>query len=568
MKVIILIIGLLLGTLQAWASRYTISSEDGIAYLDIGEAYWKGDWAHAINAQWSPAYSWILGLTLGVLRPSSYWEFPTVKLINFLIYLFAFGCFEFFLRRLRKFYVGRISASGSSFLEISEDQWWLLGYSLFAWFALKWIAVSTDTPDMLAAAFVFLSVGIIVNLEERKQQWFDFARLGLFLSLGYLSKTVMFPLSFVFLAVASLSVANFRKALLQTLLALFVFGLIAGPFIAAISQNKGAFTYGGTGKLNYAWLINPGRYVIRDHHWQGGPPGSGIPDHPTRQIFDAPAAFEFATPIGGTYPPWYDLAYWYEGIIVKFNFLRQLHVFIANSAFFFQSFLGTLISGYLILIAFGDRDLCSIRELRTSWKLLVPAVAGLAIYSISSDLQLTYLRTQPSTRLIAVFAVLLFAGVFSSVRLPNSPGANKLVASLTLATIVVVGGSLCFDAFGEFEDGRASKPVNWEISEELKKMDLKPGTTIAHLGFKEYNWARLARLKIVAEIPEAEAFWTANSTTRSEAIEKIRQTGARVIVQNPGLKISKHTLDQEGWRQIGNTDGYVYWLREAYDAPS
>jgi hypothetical protein len=28
---------------------------DGISYLDIGDAYWRGDWHMAINAFWSPS---------------------------------------------------------------------------------------------------------------------------------------------------------------------------------------------------------------------------------------------------------------------------------------------------------------------------------------------------------------------------------------------------------------------------------------------------------------------------------------------------------------------------------
>jgi hypothetical protein len=545
---------LLLGALQAWASRYVISSEDGIAYLDVGDAYWRGDWSHAINAQWSPAYSLVLGLALHVLRPSAYWEFPIVKLVNFLIYLFAFGCFEFFLRRLRRIYLNRMSRFSGNFLEVSEGQWWLLGYPLFFWFALKWITVSSDTPDMLTAAFVFLAVGILLNLESSKRQYLDFAVLGLCLGLSYLSKTVMFPLSLVFLAVGLFSVANFRRGLPRTLVALLVFGLVTAPFVVAISLNKGRLTYGETGKLNYAWLINPGSYVIQDHHWQGGPPGNGTPIHPTRQIFDSPAAFEFAGPVGGTYPPWYDPSYWYDGLTIKFDLLRQLRMLVFNGAFYFLH-LGAAIFCYLVLIALGGRFLSSLRELRASWILLVPALSGLGLYMIGSDLLLTFISSQPSTRLIAVFAVLLFAAAFASVRLPNTKDARKLVAGLTLATIVVMGGLLGIDAFREVADGLASKPVNWEIAEGL---GLQPAAKVAHLGLREYYWARLARLKIVAEIPDSEAFWTTSSAKRSQVLQKIRETGAQVIVQKPGLKIPDQAIDQEGWREIGKTGAYAY----------
>ncbi|HEY0083839.1 MAG TPA: hypothetical protein VGB61_13680, partial [Pyrinomonadaceae bacterium] len=44
-----------LGLLQAWGRRHdsgdgvAYMGADGISYLDIGDAYWRGDWAAATN---------------------------------------------------------------------------------------------------------------------------------------------------------------------------------------------------------------------------------------------------------------------------------------------------------------------------------------------------------------------------------------------------------------------------------------------------------------------------------------------------------------------------------------
>ena len=77
-------LALVLGASQAWATRFTMNP-DGISYLDMGDAYWRGDWHMAINAYFSPLYSWILGFFMKVLRPSPYWEYPLAHLVNFLI---------------------------------------------------------------------------------------------------------------------------------------------------------------------------------------------------------------------------------------------------------------------------------------------------------------------------------------------------------------------------------------------------------------------------------------------------------------------------------------------------
>ena len=96
------LIAIVLGGMQAWVGRHTMGP-DGVSYLDIGEAYWRGDFQMAINAYWSPFYSWLLGFALTVLKPSPYWEFAVVHLVNFIIYLGALLCFEFLLRQLMRY---------------------------------------------------------------------------------------------------------------------------------------------------------------------------------------------------------------------------------------------------------------------------------------------------------------------------------------------------------------------------------------------------------------------------------------------------------------------------------
>ena len=47
---------------------------DGLSYIDMGEAYIRGDWDMAINTYWSPLYAWLIGITLFIIKPSPYWE--------------------------------------------------------------------------------------------------------------------------------------------------------------------------------------------------------------------------------------------------------------------------------------------------------------------------------------------------------------------------------------------------------------------------------------------------------------------------------------------------------------
>ena len=93
------LLAIALGAVHTWADRFSMNA-DGISYIDMGIAYWRGDWTMAINGYWSPLYAWLVGLALLLLAPTPYWEFPAVHLVNFVVYLCAFGCFHFFLTEL------------------------------------------------------------------------------------------------------------------------------------------------------------------------------------------------------------------------------------------------------------------------------------------------------------------------------------------------------------------------------------------------------------------------------------------------------------------------------------
>jgi hypothetical protein len=93
-------------------------------------------------------------------------------------------------------------------------------------------------------------------------------------------------------------------------------------------------------------------------------------------------------------------------------------------------------------------------------------------------------------------------------------------------------------------------------------MGLRPGDEIAFIGysFGEF-FARLARLRIIVEIPDAsmEQFWRADELTRDAVIEAIRKTGAKAIIADwvsPGASV-----EGWGWQRIGNSQHFIYRLQ-------
>jgi hypothetical protein len=98
------------GFLKAWAARFSLSP-DATNYLDLASAYLRHDWHNAINAYWSPLFSWLLALVLAVFRPSVYTESTALHLLNF---------------------VGLPASLFQPRSGTSEPEWLLLGHTCFS----------------------------------------------------------------------------------------------------------------------------------------------------------------------------------------------------------------------------------------------------------------------------------------------------------------------------------------------------------------------------------------------------------------------------------------------------
>ena len=296
-----------LGGIHAWSARHDMNP-DGINYLDLSDAFLKGDWEAAVNGTWSPLYPLLLSFARFIARPSPYWEFAVAHALNFVIYLFALAAVHFFLCQWLKDRQGRGADSDDADTQ-PDPAWLFLGYALFIWASLNLITLSKLVTDMCLAIFVYLAAGLLLKIRNGSHSWVLFALLGLSLGLGYLAKANMFLLAFVFLTAAGLCIGKWRVLFPRLAVAFLFFCLVSSPFIISLSKAKGRPTFSEVGKLAYAWHVNnvtKFNGVAQFVHWQGEQPRNGTPKHPTRRIRDVPAVYEFATPIGGTFPPGFD----------------------------------------------------------------------------------------------------------------------------------------------------------------------------------------------------------------------------------------------------------------------
>ncbi len=536
-----------MGALHAWETRHVMNA-DGISYLDIGDAYMRGDWKVAINANWSPLYSWLLGLTMVILAPSPYYEFTVVHIINFLIYLCTLGSFHFLLTQLLQYNRFRQNRELDD-RTVTFAEWALiaLGYSIFIRASLTMVTISSVSPDMSIAAFLYLAIGTLLRIRRGEVNYRIFSILGLILGFGFLAKAVMFPLAFIFIALSLFSGGSLRKTLPGAVVAFIVFLLIAAPFIAAISNAKGRFTYGESGKYNYWWHVNA------DHiyHWNGSPPGTGTPVHPSRKILDSPAIYEFGTPVGGTYPYWYDISYWTDGIQIKFDVNMQLKIIKRNLIAYYDTFFPFYTIPFyfsLLLYIMGRRRWLVFKDIAAQWIMFIPVITAFGMYCL----------IQIDDRYTGPFIPLLWLGVFSSIRLPNSEESKRL---LKYASIILVILMMLMTGRTLQKENSSTPHVQWQVAEVLNEMGVTPGDKVASIGLSHSHfWARLARVQIITEMPHSEAarFWEADTSVKSRVIETFRSTGAKAIITNIMPEGEFHT----GWQRMANSDYYVYILQK------
>ena len=541
---------LALGAGSAWASRSTMYP-DGISYLDIGDAIWHGNWHGAINAYWSPLYPLVLGFFLKLLRPSMRWEYPLVHAVNFLIYVMALICFEFFVHTFLEHQRSRDPAlPDQSESSLPGWAWMLVGYSTFIASSLLLITLSFVSGDMMVAAVIYLASAILLKLRSGNTDWRLLALLGLVLGVGYLAKAVMFLMSVAFIAVAAATEKTRARKFRCVAISGLFFLLTAGPFVLILSFAKGRPTFGDSGKINYLMNVGTTQFFT---------PQESDAKHPVHQLSALPHAYEYGSPIGGTYPLWYDPSYWHDGIRPHIDFKRQVHTMLlagVESAFIlFSPSMGLCIAVPLIFLYLVSPHIgqCLARASR-DWELWIPALAGIALYSLVV-IEPRYLAAQ--------FCILWIVG-FSGVRLPASMTSRRMITGATLAVVLFVYLATTWQishALGGriFAQKDIATPECVEVAKALAANGVKRGDKIAVIS----NWlfpsrqgayiARLARVQIIAEA-RSDEYWAANTETRSELMKEFESAGARAVL----------TFDppsnQNGWTRLGATRYYMQFL--------
>ena len=540
------VFAIILFAVQAWTSRFSMSW-DGIQYLDDANEYFSGNWKAAANSQWSPGYAWLLGAGLRLANTDAFHEFPVVHLINFGIALATLAAFQYFLNGMLR----RLRGDAAPWIFI------LIAFPAFLYATLDFTNLETVTPDLLMHVFVYLAAAQLVRIRRAAPQAGRLFALGILMGLGYLAKAPFFIYALFCFAMLWAWLGFRFRAVKSVAVIIAGFALVAGPYIAFLSHWRGHLTYGDSGPYNIVWMVNGVSY----YHWHGDPPGSGTPIHPTRQISVDPPAYEFAGPIAGTYPPWFDPIYWNEGAKPRYQ-IRGFAQAIVRALRYYEYLVHRrqlpLIFGLDILFLLTQDKLAIARRLVRFWPLLALGIFPFAMYAL--------VHVDP--RFLSSFFVLIWLSLFAALIEPG-PGIDRR----TIRTVALVVGSLmsieCLVVSLPSEQLHGLQTAvkaagvahpQWEAAHQLELMGIRAGDPVAIVGKDlPYFWAHLARVHIVAEVlmddPRIGGEGTARRTHQWLSVkDKIAATGAKVIV-SPGI----HGLvDQPGWRELAGTGIFAY----------
>jgi 4-amino-4-deoxy-L-arabinose transferase-like glycosyltransferase len=561
------------GLIRGWVGRYSMDP-DGICYLDLGDAFFHRKWFDAVNGYWSPLYAWLLGSAMFVTKPTRQWEFPVVHVVNFIIYLAALAGFEFFLRSLlprdppeRMEPAGSKDAGGASTARLSRVALLAIGYSLFLWTSLELIGVWGASPDLCVAGFVYLIAGLLLRIRGNGSVS-HYLILGAVLGLAYLTKAVMFPLGFAFIAIGFFCVPR-GKRLGYLLVTTLAFLGVSAPWLVALSRAKGRFDFGDSGHLNYSALVSPGG---RNLNWQGEPPGSGVPVHTTRQIHTNPPVYEFATPVGGTYPPSFDPSYWDEGRRVTIDVRAQMRVIKEHLLLYAGLLLrdqpGLLAMALALTLAGG---VATRKGILAYWPLFLMGFAACGLY------MLVHVETRFVAAYVSIFWLAILAGIrfdtssYASVNArsnnarpghASSESRSNLVDYLALAAVVTI---LLSVADGTVRAVRERGPYSAQdqiaVADILTESGMRPEDRVAVVGDGNwFYWPRLGRFKIVSAIiaVDSPTFWHETPVQKEDVYRLFAGTGAKVLVTAGPLSAEAGS----GWRRIGTTAYYEHALSQ------
>lgn len=543
----------------AWSRR---TGWDIVSYLDLGDAFLRGDWKAALSTYWSPLY----GIIFAIARrfQSGITELDSLLIFNFSIFVLLALTFGYLAHMLR---ISLANVDAEHPYLISDNFYPLVLYTTFIYCTLTICGIRYKTPDMLSALVVISFFSIWQRSIAHPISYARCIFLGFLLGVSYLAKNSL--VNWVIVVLATLFIN--RKVTQATTRQLIAIALMTGLTISAwaipISLNAGHPTLTDTLTVarSWMWTLSPG---LKQVHGQGA-----SFKHPTRKFFTEPDFYEFATPFDVSYPPWYAPAYWFEGVPWKFSPPYYLTKLIEKIPQLILSYAGLLICGFGLVWCIARRSPFSSTRLRICLPLLIPSALGLGALAAFFEFEGRYL---------VPYTLPLFMGLFVCLKKnehERREGAQLIViklmtAYMALASLLVFVFQFYFYSpmFANAVKSmvKADLPASPPFSAHdatvaaLHDLGVFAGDRVARvstLGHGEFYWARGGKFKIVAECVSPEQFFEASAERRRQLYAKLRELGVKAIIEDWSPDQEKYPVCTEpGWVNVQGTRNWILKL--------
>jgi hypothetical protein len=527
-------IGLLLGVWLAYADRFFINT-DGLIYIEMGEGLRTGEFYKLVNLACSPLYPMILGFLQIILKPDPILELPLLKIGGVLGLILAMFSCEVFLRALKK---ARLLPEGN---DAAYSAVRAITYCLCLIATLIWIKVRLVNPDIFVFAMVLFISSVMVWIWIEPSPYYKYVLLGLLIGLGYLTKTYVFVLAPVFLITAALGAGVSWRILPRIMVAALSIMLVAAPLIIPLSHRVGRFSFGEVANMAYTSEVC----------------AQGTPINKPEVLFERPRtlAFHYGAPC--TDSMGFDIAYWSLGLSAKVDYRNQIKALWINVTELFghTSFL-LLCLGAWIVILWRLRLLSFPHPRHRKLPLLLVFVGacGTGLFALV-HLEMRY---------VAPFVFVSLAGLLLYPSYPVNSGDWPRPARIsTIALAAILLGFLVYGAIDQAQRGLGSSPGKpsfaatykdfIKIGDFLREKGINPGDKVGILGCRPTYWARMARVQVLARIPDEAEFLTASASSRLSAMKSLERVKIRAVLAK-GADYNRFT--SEGWTLVPGTQDY------------
>lgn len=244
-----------------------------------------------------------------------------------------------------------------------------------------------------------------------------------------------------------------------------------------------------------------------------------------------------------------------EGVRTRFRWHSLLLVLRQSAGTFFQiwALQVEFAASLLILLFFLPSRSEWLLVLRGQFYLWTPPLIACLSYCI----------VVVEFRYVAPFVLLLWVSAFASLLSLKSQFTSRLALALVISALAVTCIRVAKSTVSDIAVILARpENIDWQVAEGLRSLGARPGGKVAGIAdIAEGQWARLAGVKIVAQIPSGDEnfFWAAESAEKQKVLRVFASTGATfVVTKNPPA-----CAQADGWIPLRHTGFYAYRLGEA-----